>query len=68
MCARLFLPQKKKMLDECTCRWETDTHYKVGDRVRVYKEWFTCIVAHKSKVFGNDLFDFKYWKRESASK
>ncbi|MBI4121256.1 MAG: hypothetical protein HY457_03305 [Parcubacteria group bacterium] len=43
--------------------WKTATDYQVGDTVYVWGEKFTCVVGHKSDVFGNDLFDKKYWKR-----
>lgn len=50
--------------------WKTATNYQVGDTVYVYGEKFTCVVAHKSDIFGNDLFGKngdplakKHWKR-----
>jgi chitodextrinase len=36
--------------------WRTDTEYKVGDRVAMFGTTWTCVIAHKSNVFGNDLF------------
>ena len=44
--------------------WVTETHYNVGDRVFVFREWFTCLVEHESNIFANDFFDNKYWDRE----
>jgi hypothetical protein len=42
--------------------WETETDYPLGSRVWVYGQEFECIVPHTSDIFGNDLFDEKYWK------
>ena len=43
--------------------WETNKEYKVGDMVYVYQQQYECLVDHKSNVFGNDLFDKRFWKR-----
>ena len=42
--------------------WENKTYYPAGSRVWVYGKSFECIVPHTSDIFGNDLFEEKYWK------
>ena len=54
---------KDSHCEQVTKVWKSEKSYKVNDRVFVLREWFTCIVAHKSNIFGNDFFDKRYWKR-----
>ncbi len=48
--------------------WATDTDYAVGSDAVVFGERFVCVVAHKSRVFGNDFYDARHWRHHSLER